>query len=283
MYLLLKIIAYVSFLVFPLLIYLFWKLKERKDNFLAILLIVISLVFMWTRFIEPQIILVKKYEIQTGFSLNVAFVSDIHLGIYKNKKFLSRIVNKINNENPDLVLIGGDFIYFPNENLEKLFAPLKDIEAPVFAVLGNHDAYIENPQMPRVDLIDALQKNNIILLNNDTVNINNIVLVGIGSHMMKQDKVNILKKRKKEENVLVLTHNPDTTMFYPNDNVDYTLAGHTHGGQIKIPYLYKKVIPTIGNFDSGLYEKMLISSGAGETGLPMRFLCPPEIEVIHFY
>jgi len=60
-----------------------------------------------------------------------------------------------------------------------------------------------------------------------------------------------------------------------------TLAGHTHGGQIRIPYLYKKVIPVRGDvlWDQGLYsfknEKVFVTSGIGEIGLPMRFLIPP--------
>ncbi len=89
----------------------------------------------------------------------------------------------------------------------------------------------------------------------------------------------------------MLTHNPDTALSYaPNHYPDLTLAGHTHGGQVRIPYLYKRMIPVLGVdilWDQGLYRykngQVFVTSGIGEVGLPLRFLIPPVIDVLELY
>ncbi|MFH1514360.1 MAG: phosphohydrolase, partial [bacterium] len=88
-----------------------------------------------------------------------------------------------------------------------------------------------------------------------------------------------------KENTIVLAHNPDTVYEFPEGvNVDLVLSGHTHGGQIRIPFLYKTQIPTIHPFDKGLYNvndiPVYVTSGIGMIGLPFRFLIPPQIEIL---
>jgi len=88
---------------------------------------------------------------------------------------------------------------------------------------------------------------------------------------------------------VLLTHNPDTAFEVPASiNYDLMLAGHTHGGQIRIPGLYKKVIPTEYPFDKGLYRLAIdgqtrlvfVSPGTGMVGLPFRFNIPPQIDIL---
>ena len=84
-----------------------------------------------------------------------------------------------------------------------------------------------------------------------------------------------------------MAHNPDTALEYENSIPDITICGHTHGGQIRIPFLYKQTIPCEGNFDQGLYEtkygKVFVTAGLGEVGLPMRLGIPPTIEILELY
>ena len=90
------------------------------------------------------------------------------------------------------------------------------------------------------------------------------------------------------ETVVVLTHNPDTVLAYNNYNVDATLVGHTHCGQIRLPwvhrYIGKYIIPTKGEFDCGLiatkYTTVFITPGVGEVILPMRWFNPPTIDIV---
>lgn len=228
----------------------------------------------------------------------------MHLGIYKDETFLERVIQKINEiKNIDAVLIPGDFTYYPPENLEKLFTPFKNVKVPVYAVLGNHDS--EKPGPPIQEKLQrVLEDNGVIFLHNteSIIEDKNIKVLGLGDKWANEDDISKIDNFSKEDNLIVLTHNPDTTLQYHNSIPDLTIAGHTHGGQIRIPFLYKDMIPCIYDFDQGVYEliplhasvqstkniiftenhygKIFVTAGIGEIGLPMRFGIPPAIEVL---
>ncbi len=275
-------IYYASWLVFPL---LFWFIAKRYS-----ILIVLSLLFIYARFIEPEILLVHKYKIQTGFSAKYALIGDLHLGIYNDASILKRAVAKIDKEDVDALLIAGDLIYEPDpKSLKDLFAPLQELSIPIYAVLGNHDC-VGNGASIRKRLEKILDGLGVIIITNKAIELNNITLLGLGSHWAREDKVELLDNYSKEHNLVVLTHNPDTTLsFKSNHYADLTLAGHTHGGQIRIPYLYQKVIPVQGEvaWDRGLYQykngQVFVTTGLGSIGLPLRFLIPPTIDILTLY
>jgi len=275
-------IYYGSWLVFPLL-YIF--IRKRW-----ILMVLLSLLFIYARFIEPKILLVHHYKINTGFKAKYALIADMHLGIYNDESILERTVEKINNEKVDAVLIAGDLTYEPQfSNMKKLFASLSKIKVPIYAVLGNHDCQQPGPDI-RDKLEEILKSLGVHIITNKAIKIDDVTLLGLGSLWAKDDKVDLLDKYTKKDNLVVLTHNPDTTLDYmPNHFPDLTLSGHTHGGQVRIPYLYKKIIPVRGDvlWDQGLYtfkdEKVFVTSGIGEIGLPLRFLIPPVIDILELY
>ena len=275
-------IYYGSWLVFPL---LYWFIKKRW-----VIMILLSLLFIYARFIEPQLLFVNHYKIKTGFKAKYALIADIHLGIYNDESILERTVDKINNEAVDAVLIAGDFTYEPQfDNMKKLFRSLKNVKVPIYAVLGNHDC-----QRPGPDIRDKLEKiltsYGIQIITNKAIELNNVTILGLGSLWARDDEISLLDNYRQEDNLVVLTHNPDTTLDYKSNHYpDLTLAGHTHGGQVRIPYLYKKIIPVRGDvlWDQGLYtfknEKVFVTSGIGEIGLPLRFLIPPTIDILELY
>ena len=275
-------IYYGSWLIFP---FLYWFLKKRWVFF-----ILLSLLFIYARFIEPKLLFVNHYKIETGFKAKYALIADIHLGIYNNASILERTVDKINEENVDAVLIAGDLTYEPQfDDMKLLFSSLKKLNVPVYAVLGNHDCQKPGPDI-RDELEEVLTSFGVQVITNKAVLLNGITILGLGSHWAKDDEVSLLDKYTKKDKVVVLTHNPDTTLDYlPTHYPDLTLAGHTHGGQVRIPYLYKKIIPVRGDvlWDQGLYvfedKKVFVTSGIGEIGLPLRFLIPPVIDVLELY
>ncbi len=277
-----KAIYWGSWLVFPFLGYVWWRFKSRWARGILILG---SLLFIWARFVEPQLILVRSTEIDApGMDRRIVLISDLHLGIYKGAGFLRRVVTRVNDLQPDLILIAGDFSYYP-EDIPALFAPLKALKAPVYAVLGNHDVGQPGPPV-RAELARLLPQYGVQLLENKIQRFSDFTLVGLGDRWAGEDQLNLLKPRSLEERVIVLTHNPDTTLQYQDDKADFTLCGHTHGGQVRLPWIYRRVIPTIGDFDRGLtrerHTQLYISSGLGEIGLPLRFLNPPVIDLLHF-
>jgi len=275
-------IYYGSWLVFPL-AYWFW----RKRWFLMLLL---ALLFFYARFVEPKLLFVNHYKIETGFKAKYALIADMHLGIYNDASIMERTVDKINKEDVEAVLIAGDFTYEPQfYDMRKLFASLSKLKVPVYAVLGNHDCQQPGPDI-RKKLESVLTSLGVKLITNKAVKLNNVTLLGLGSLWAGDDDLSRLNTYTKEENLVVLTHNPDTTLDYKSNHYpDLTLAGHTHGGQVRIPYLYKKIIPVRGDvpWDQGLYtfkdQKVFVTSGIGEIGLPLRFLIPPTIDIIELY
>jgi predicted MPP superfamily phosphohydrolase len=96
--------------------------------------------------------------------------------------------------------------------------------------------------------------------------------------------VDVLRSIEPHDLSVVLVHNPDSVSHFPNHVADLVLAGHTHGGQVRIPFLYKQMIPSKQGYDRGWYTKddmnIFVTHGLGEVGLPIRLLAPPEIVVI---
>lgn len=292
-----NLIFYGSYLSFPFLAFLiFIFLKYRKQIFgnklflLAFIFFTfLSLIFIYSRFIERKMILIKETEIEVGFSAKIVVISDIHLGVYKNVDFLHRVVDKINTiENIDAVLIPGDFVYYSGPDLDLLFSPLKDIKVPVYAVLGNHDS--EHPGPPiQEELVSALRNNGVHYLDNQNEVIEGlgITVLGLSDKWADADDILKIDEFSEEDNLIVITHNPDTVLKYTNSIPDITITGHTHAGQIRLPFIYKYAIPCEGDFDIGLYEKnfgkVFVSPGLGETALPMRLGIPPRIDLLKFY
>lgn len=294
-----QIIIYWSYLCFPFLIFCYFQHKKLKTNYqkhkfkfyLNIFLVFLSLLFIYSRFIEPQIIVEHEHLIKTWFKWKIVVISDIHLWSYKSVNFLKRVVDKINNiKNVDAVLIAWDLTYIPNDSLDNLFVPFKNSKYKTFAVIWNHDDW--HPWTPIENEVQkALQKYNIIYLNNEKSVIpnTNIKLLWLWDGWANNDEVNLIDNYKPDDNLIVLTHNPDTTMKYSKKEssiADITITGHTHWWQIRIPFYYKTIIPTTWNFNEWFYDyswaNVFVSSWLWEVGLPMRLGIPPVIDIINF-
>jgi len=288
-------IFYLFYLLFLFIVFLCYFVCKNYKNLLFKKKILLFLYFLgitlliYARFIERNIIIIKNTNIKTGFSAKVVVIADMHLGAYKDKNFLKKVVNKINKQKDiDAVLVAGDWTAYPPEDLITLFSPLKDIQALVYGVLGNHDSEKPGPPIQK-QLQKALEINKVIFLHNTSSVIpnTNITILGLGDNFAGQDDVSKIQEYDVQDNLIVLTHNPDTILKYKNSIPDITISGHTHGGQFRIPFLYKFFIPCLGNFDQGLYNtptgKVFVSSGLGEIALPLRLGILPVIDVLNFY
>jgi len=250
---------------------------------MSMTLLAAALLFVWARFVEPQIILVHEHRAAVGFPARIALVADLHMGVYKGTWFLERLVGRLNELDVDVVMIAGDFTEDPDRPLRELLAPLGKLRHRTYAVRGNHDSEAPGPPIER-ELREALTGLHVTLLENDSTRVGRFVLVALGDRSAHKDRTEIVSAFKAADNVVVLAHNPDTALDLPAGVADVTLAGHTHGGQVRIPWLYRQVIPTAGSFDRGWYDlpttRLFITSGVGENALPVRFLVPPVIDVI---
>ena len=236
------------------------------------------------------------YNITTSRNLKgemkVTFISDIHLGAVNSEKRLESIIEKVNSQESDIVLIVGDLFdsdYTSIQNPDKAIELLKSIKSKygVYACLGNHDAGKTFDKMT-----DFIEKSNITVLNDEFVEIDNrFILLGrldggpIGSQggLVRQDIKDIHIPNDKNLPVIVMDHNPLNINEYNND-VDLILSGHTHKGQI---WPANIVTNSMYDVDYGYYNKdssspqVIVSSGSGTWGMPMRLGSQCEIVTIN--
>jgi predicted MPP superfamily phosphohydrolase len=286
----------ISFLAIPFLVFFIYK--SFKD-FKWILLVLPALVFVYAHVIEPQIILVEEREIDLPGEndLKIIVVADFHLGFFKDEKFLKHVVDKVNKLEGDIILMPGDFVFGASQSqLDQLFEPFKDLNAPAFAVLGNHDIkasrgeFLEEEILPKIVNITFVENDSTEIEVNDT----KIAIGGIKDFWSQNSDYSIVEKvaNKKADISVIMTHNPDAffTILQEEENtaIDLVVSGHTHGGQVRVPFMYPSWIPTFYKFDHGFYKTedpakpdLFITSGVGETTLPIRFMRPPQIDVLN--
>ncbi|MCM1323613.1 MAG: metallophosphoesterase [Acetobacter sp.] len=260
-----------------------------KKTFLTISItaIITGLLLFSYSLYEPYTLKITHYELPSSElkNLKIAFAADFHLAPKETKR-LNKIISTINNEQPDIIILGGDYMKghtqtatMPIEqiaqNLSHLYAPLG-----IFAVLGNHDNWYN-----KTEIIAALEKHNITVLDNKNYRLKNLTLVGISD--LSSDKPDFVKAfHNTTAPAILITHSPDT--FPESPKTLLTLAAHTHGGQINIPYIGSPVVPSKygQRYHKGLIQEndktMIVTTGLGTSILPIRFNCPPEIVIITF-
>ncbi|MGD0445739.1 MAG: metallophosphoesterase [Edaphobacter sp.] len=222
-------------------------------------------------------------------------LSDIHLDEYTEPFFLERIVHEVNALAPDLVLVTGDFVTHGSltfivgrhaihrcaEILATLSVPLR------YACLGNHDVY----DAPAI--IAALNAHGIPVLVNQYLPIDRngarLWLCGVDDPSGSHPDLDLTIPAKPEAPVILMAHEPDyadTVISHPRGPlVDLMLSGHSHGGQIRLPFLGPLVLPPMGEkYPEGHYRfnrmQLYVNRGIGTVGLPFRLNCPPEITLI---
>jgi predicted MPP superfamily phosphohydrolase len=282
-----KLLFHGSYLVIPYMAWLSWRLYRRHHPWSTCFLLVLGMLFIWMRFVEPQWIRVRETTLAgTGIQADIVLISDLHLGVYKDTAFLERVVARIKQLPADRILIAGDFTYEPEDRpLDRMFEPLGRLERPVYAVLGNHDQQAPGPDIDR-PLRVALERLGVAIVEQGVADAGHWRIAGLGDHWGGNDDPEFLARTPDRRPTLLLAHNPDSVMrVRPQDTV-LALAGHTHCGQIRLPWLYRKMIPSTHGFDCGLETartprgdiRVFITAGLGEIGLPMRFLNPPAID-----
>lgn len=274
--------VYLDWLSFPLIIITIWCIKKHFYTKTAIAFLILSILFIWAHYIEPQIIRVKQTTIyQQHIRADIILISDLHLGFYKDERFLQRVVDKINALKADYVVIAGDFSYKANpDEYSKLYAPLAKINKPVYAVRGNHDYLYRRRFMPAI-----LARFNVQMIEGKMVDLGSYQLAGLADRLAAKDDASFLRKADKSKPILVIAHNPDSSDRLASYNVPLLLAGHTHCGQVYLPFVDRLVIRSQYNYTCGYSTNMqvpvFITPGIGEDNLPLRLFNPPTISLLH--
>ena len=286
-----------------------WEARHKKASLtIAIILFIGTLTIIYGSFIEPRFLVVNKQEIDLpniNKPIKIAFIADLQVGPYRKTAWVEKIVQKIIELKPDIIILGGDHVNNGGtlDDETQYLAPIKKLTtfASTFAIHGNHEygigddlaiAFV-NKRLPDVsdDVEKALSNMNIDYLTNELrlLSINNQKIYLFGGDSAFSQKLNFseLKNRNPEIPTIALLHEPTSIYTATGYNFDLILFGHTHGGQIRLPFF-----GPIGRADSitpakwykgwGEYNrtKFFVTSGVGETGVRSRLFNPPEIVLL---
>ena len=287
-----------------------WEAKHKKITLaLSIILLFGTATIIWGSFIEPRLIVINRQEInldKINEPIKIAFISDLHVGPYKQADWVAKVVKKILDLKPDLVFIGGDNLYNSEYSPEEInyLQPLAELakQIPTYDVNGNHEYgigdgktwnenHIYNADWS-VEIQTTMEKLGVHYLANDlniiTVRKQKFYLFGGDSILAGKLDFSILDSRTEELATIALIHNPLFLFTGNYPKMDLTLSGHTHGGQVRLPFLgpigrIDDLIPL--NFYQGLHDlsngnKIFVTSGIGESGPRARLFNPPEIALI---
>jgi uncharacterized protein len=244
--------------------------------------------------IVRQVLRLQRWpERLNGFT--VAVLSDFHYDPFLSIHPLHATIGMVNGLHPDLVVLVGDFVSVPPFGDEKkaAFAAepcarlLRRITAPhgLWAVMGNHDDATDPERVTR-----ALQAENIQVLDNQSQPIEQdgarFWLAGVDDVLNgTADLSKTMHNVPAGEAVILLAHEPDFADEAAQFPIDLQLSGHSHGGQIRIPFLPPLYLPELAKkYFWGTYHigplTLHTSAGLGTIGIPMRLNCPPEITLL---
>ncbi len=266
----------------------------------AMLALIISL-GVWAVFIEPGMLVcdevdfdICKHGPKKGRTIRVVQFTDVHLGFFYPKWRLDKLVRKIQAAKPDIIVCTGDLLNHSKVSGQKNMAikALGSLSAGMgkFAIWGNHDR--KGGEDLYADIMKGakftLLKNSCVITKNE--NGDSVAVVGLDeafygapdSSILLSDEVSAADIR------LALIHQPDMADTIKENTADVILAGHSHGGQVRLPIIgatYKPKLAkkyVMGNYTlNGMH--LYVNTGAGCTGLPVRFLCPAKISVLDLH
>jgi len=225
--------------------------------------------------------------------LRIAVISDLHGGApYITESKIDRLVRLTNEAKPDIVLLTGDYVIDEMIGgtpmpIETIVSHLKGLSARlgVFAVLGNHDRRRDFATFARafgaVD-IPLLDDKSVMLTNEGQA----FYIAGISDfYSAPHDVGAALHEVPEDAHALCFTHSPDVFVILPHICA-LTVAGHTHGGQVRLPFVGAPIIPSHygQRYAAGLVHEnshyLFVSTGVGTSGIPVRFGVPPEVSIL---
>lgn len=245
------------------------------------------------RLVRQDFALPRLPQHMDGFT--IALLSDFHYDPFFSVHPLRAAIPIVNNLRPDLIVLTGDFVSVPPFGdprkgaaaAEPCAQLLRQLSAPygTWAVLGNHD----NDTDPK-RVTGALEAENIRVLANESQAMERdgarFWLAGLNDVFSGDvDLAKALRGVPGGESVVLLVHEPDFADVVSRYPVDLQLSGHSHGGQIRVPFLPPLFLPPLAKkYYLGTYHvgplMLYTNAGLGTINIPVRFDCPPEITLV---
>lgn len=275
-------------------------IKEKRKH--KIIIVALLVLFMILAFYNGLV--VRKYTIKTDKFLHdqdmrIVLITDLHSHIYGKDQ--SKIAKKIKAQNPDIIALAGDIAddVVPIHGTELFLDAIKDI-APIYYVTGNHEVWTRDV----LNIKKLFKSFNVNILENDyeEISINGMKLVVAGvddsdiiryerpkSNWYEEIEQDFSNVKNLEGYRILLSHRPELVEFYSTLPFDMVLSGHSHGGQVRIPFLLNGLLaPNQGLFPKhagGVYEHEnyihIVSRGVSFNPRLPRIFNPPEVVVIN--
>lgn len=264
----------------------------RKRSCLVAL--AIPIVFIAYAFLEPYWLAVREVrfahpDVPEAFDgMRIAFLTDIHHGPYFALERVTGAVRRANQLQPDIVLLGGDYVHRDAQFIRPCFAELSNLEPELgtFGVLGNHDHW-EDAVLTSHSMIEA----GIEWINNRSVWVakdgQRIKIGGVDDLWEGiQNLEATTADAHADDFVILVSHNPDYVEQMDTEKVDLVFSGHTHGGQVTFFGLWAPFVPSeFGQkYRTGVVQTgsttVVISNGIGTIAPPLRFFARPEIVLV---
>lgn len=264
--------------------------RQKLILLLIIILFLIFYIYFEVNYTKIENIVLKSKKLPKEEKLKILHISDIH-----NKKFSKntmKLLKDIKGLQPDIIALTGDIIDGKTrdfENVYKIMDEIVKINDSIYFVSGNHEWRNHRTK----DFLRGLRERNIKIINNsnelitkETFSIN---VCGIDDPYTNHDDIDKAFKNINRDNfTLLLSHSPDIVLKRDNLPCDLILCGHTHGGQIRLPFIGGLVAPGQGylpKYDKGIYKLknntlLYVNSGLGTSALPIRFLNRSQVSFI---
>ncbi|WP_163103360.1 metallophosphoesterase [Peribacillus alkalitolerans] len=247
-----------------------------------------------TKWIEITSHNLRIPNLPASFSgLRAVLFSDTHLGFQFQLSQLEKLIDKINHLRPDLIFFTGDLMDNPRTYIEKdsISPILSKLHAKLgkFCVYGNHDHGGYGSDL----YLKIMKESGFIVLKNQATDIFNtsgekIYIAGVDDSMLgKPNLSQTIQGIPSDSFIVLLSHAPDFAQTASKYPISIQLSGHSHGGQIQIPFYGALITPPQAKlYIDGLYNinemKLYVNRGLGTTRLPYRFLSRPEITILKF-
>jgi predicted MPP superfamily phosphohydrolase len=264
---------------------------------IAVLLCVALVLGVQAFWLEPASLRVAEERVSLPWParpLRVAVLTDLHVGTpFNGLDNLRRVVDLTNAAHADLVCLLGDLViqgvlggrFVPPEGIARELGRLTS-RAGTFAVLGNHDGWLDRDRVRR-----ALTANGVRVVEDTAVRVGTpagaVWVAGVSDLWTAPHDVGaaLSAVTSDAEPVLLLTHNPDVFPTVPG-RVALTIAGHTHGGQVRLPWIGAPVVPSrfgqrfvAGHIVEG-GRHLFVATGVGTSIIPVRFRVPPAVTIL---
>lgn len=284
---------YLAFLIYASILFILASVVtmifryKLNINLYKVSLVLVPIILLAGTFYKHHTI-IKKYDIKLDKNyniepLNIVLVSDIHLGYINGNSSFIKMKNIINSLNADIVLIAGDLIDMDLEPvLEKnMLDELSSIKTKygIYFALGNHDIYGKKAAL----LTETLKEKGVIVLRDEQILVDDKIYIAGRDNFSKIPLKDIIGDHS-DKPVILIQHTPDTIEETVENKIDLQVSGHTHKGQFFPGRLFTKRIFLIDYGHKKISDSnILVSSGYGTWGPPIRIGSSSEICLIKFY